>query len=208
MSQSVKVEEITTEAQRCELGEGPHWDAGSKSLFYVDIVAPAIFRYDTKNGEIYKATIKDNETLPLGFIIPIEGTTDEFIVGAGRELTVIKWNGKSGQATVVKVIGEVEKDFAANRINDAKCDPHGRLYFGTIGDENTNLKENPTGALYRFDNSSIVKLKGLVGVGNGLTWDEKVGKFYYIDSVTRDVKVFDYDSSNGNICKHTLAIEM
>jgi sugar lactone lactonase YvrE len=200
MSQSIQVTEVTNEAQRCELGEGPHWDVNSKSLYYVDITAPAIFRYDTKNGEIYKATIKDND-LPLGFIIPIENTTDEFIVGAGRELTVIKWDGKSGQANALKVILTVDRDISANRINDAKCDPFGRLYFGTMGDENSDLRNNPSGSLFRYDQGKFINLKSSIGISNGLTWNEKLGKFYYIDSVTRDVKVFDYDSSSGIICE-------
>jgi SMP-30/Gluconolactonase/LRE-like region len=66
----VKVEEITTEAQRCELGEGPHWDVERQSLYYVDINRHQILRYDFKTGEIFKATLKDEDS-PIGFIIPV-----------------------------------------------------------------------------------------------------------------------------------------
>lgn len=203
MSQAITVREISNEAQRCVLGEGPHWDIKSQSLYYVDIVTPSIYRYNIKNGEIYKAKIKDNDE-PIGFMIPVDGTTDELVVGAGREVVVIRWDGKSALATVVRVLGEVDNFITANRINDGKCDPKGRLYFGTMGDnENSDLKANPTGSFYRFKNAEVptTKLKSLVGISNGLTWNETLGKFYYIDSVVRDVKVFDYDSSNGNISK-------
>lgn len=203
MSQALKIEEITSEQQRCDLGEGPHWDIKVQSLYYVDIfgeTTPAIFRYDPKSGIIYKATIKDSSA-PLGFITPIENSTDEFVVGAGHKLTLIKWDGVSEEATIVKEISEVDADNESNRINDGKCDPFGRLFFGTMGDETSNLKENPTGALFNYKNASSAKLRGGVGIGNGLAWNEKLGKFYYIDSVTRDIKVFDYDSSSGNICK-------
>jgi pyruvate kinase len=201
MSQGIKVEEITNEGQRCELGEGPHWDPKTKSLYYVDIFSPAIFRYNTKNGEIYKAKIKDNDE-PIGFIIPIEDRDDEFVVGAGKDATVIRWDGRSGYAHVVRVLGEVDKFKSANRINDGKCDPLGRLFFGTMGDESTDLKSNPTGSFYRFSvEKGAENLKSSIGISNGLTWNENLGKFYYIDSITQDVKIFDYDASTGNISK-------
>lgn len=205
MSQEVKVEEITNEGQRGEVLEGPHWDAKSKSLYYVDIPAPAIFRYDTKNGEIYKAKIKDNDE-PLGFIIPVVERDDEFIVGAGKEIVVIRWDRRSALASVVRVLGEVDKFKVDNRINDGKCDPHGRLFFGTMG-EVKNAKKNPTGSFFHFSVEGATKtLKTSIGISNGLTWNEKLGKFYYIDSTAQDVKVFDYDSSTGNLCNLLILI--
>lgn len=47
-------------------------------------------------------------------------------------------------------------------------------------------------------------LKNNIGVSNGLTWNEKTNKFYYIDSVDHDVKEFDYDPATGNICEFSL----
>lgn len=203
MSQGdVKIEEITTEAQRCELGEGPHWDVARQSLYFIDIVAPAIFRYDFKNGEIYRATIKDDNS-PIGFMVPVDGTTDEFVVGANRHVLLIRWDGKSGQATVLKSLAEVDQAHVGNRINDGKVDPKGVLFFGSMGDEaKFDLTETKVGTFYRFANETgAVPLKGNVGISNGLTWDVKRKKFYYIDSVTRDVKHFDYDPVTSQICK-------
>lgn len=200
MSHELHIEEITNESLRCILGEGPHYDVESKNLYYVDIAAPAIFRHDLNTGKIYKAKIKDNES-QLGFITPVEGKNDEFVVGAGHDLTLINWNGENDYATVVKTLLSVDMDMPKNRINDAKCDPFGRLFFGTMGDETSDLKNHPTGSLFRYDNSTATNLRDLIGISNGLAWNVKLGKFYYIDSVTRDVKEYDYDASNGQICK-------
>jgi gluconolactonase len=201
-SGDVKVEEITTEAQRTELGEGPHWDVARQSLYFVDIVAPAILRYDIKNGEIYRATIKDDDS-PIGFFVPVENTTDEFVVGANRRVLLIRWDGKSGQATVLKSLVEVDQAHTGNRINDGKVDPKGVLFFGSMGDESKfDLFETKVGTFYRFTNETGAKaLKGNVGISNGLTWDAERRKFYYIDSVTKDVKQFDYDPETSEICE-------
>lgn len=198
----VKIEEITTEAQRAELGEGPHWDVARQSLYYVDIFGPSILRYDAKSGEIYKATIKDDDS-PIGFIIPVAETTDEFVIGANRRVLLIKWDGRSGQATVSKVLTEVDKEYQGNRNNDGKVDPNGVLFFGSMGDElKFNLAETRVGSFYRYSKETgLMNLKSSVGISNGLTWDVKRNKFYYIDSVTRDVKEFDYDPVTSGICK-------
>lgn len=201
----VKVEEITTEGQRCELGEGPHWDVARQCLYFIDIVAPAIFRYDYKTGEIYKATIKDDDS-PIGFLVPVEGKSDEFVVGANRNVLLIRWDGKSAQASVIKVLAEVDLAHTGNRINDGKVDPKGVLFFGSMGDESKyDLGVTRVGSFYRFASKSgaVVQagLKENVGISNGLTWDEKRKKFYYIDSVTRDLKEFDYDATKSEICK-------
>lgn len=205
MSQGdVKIEEITSEAQRCELGEAPHWDIARQSLYYVDIVAPAIFRYDYKTGEIYRATIKDDDS-PIGFFSPVEGTSDEFVIGAKRRILLIKWDGKSGQASILKVVVEVDQAHEGNRVNDGKVDPNGVLFFGTMGDEKFDLSKNRLGSLYSFTNKSgAVAWKDNIGIGNGLTWDVKHKKFYYIDSITRDVKQFDFDPVTSKICKFSI----
>lgn len=202
----IKIEEITTEAQRCELGEGPHWDIETQSLYYVNILEDAaIFRYDYKTGEIFKATIKSDNS-PIGFFVPVEGSTDEFVIGANRRVLLIKWDGKSSQAEILKVLVEIDSTYVGNRINDGKVDPNGVLFFGTMGDETKfNLANTRVGSFYRFSNESgatiVNGFKENVGISNGLTWDLKRKKFYYIDSVTRDLKEFDYDSSKSEVCE-------
>ena len=198
----VKIEEITTEAQRGELLEAPHWVVSQQSLYYVDIFGPAIFRFDYKTGDIYRATIKGDNS-PIGFISPVEGTTDEFVIGANRRILLIKWDGKSNQATVLKVVVEVDQAIEGNRINDGKVDPRGVLFFGSMGDESKyDLAEKRIGTLYSYTNETgAVAWKDTVGISNGLTWDVKRNKFYYIDSVTRDVKQFDYDPITSKISK-------
>ncbi|KAG5674344.1 hypothetical protein PVAND_004319 [Polypedilum vanderplanki] len=210
MSQNLKIEEITNKVQRCELLEGPHWDVELQSLYFVDILGPAIFRYCYKNREIYRATIKDKEETRIGFIIPVDNNTTEFVVGLGKELTIIKWDGKSVQATVVEVLAKVDSNIDEYRINDGKCDPHGLVYFGTMGDPiDKTLSEKLPGSLYRYDvlSKSLVNMRDRIGIGNGLTWNEKLGKFYYIDSVTRNIKVFDYDSLSGNFSNEEVLID-
>jgi len=190
------------------LGEAPHWDVARQSLYYADIFGPAIYRYDFKSGEIYKAMIKDDDS-KIGFFIPVEGRSDEFVIGADRRVLLIKWDGKSGQATVLKVLVEIDKDHKGNRCNDGKVDPNGVLFFGSMGDESKyDLAAIRHGRFYRFSNETgAIELKKDIGVSNGLTWDVKRKKFYYIDSITRIIKEFDYEPSTSEISNESVLID-
>lgn len=189
------------------LGEGPHWDVERQCLYYNDIYGDkqSISRYDYNEDKTYNAIIQGHPV--ISFIIPVVKTNDQFIVGSGKKVVLIQWDGKSGQAAVVKTIGEVEQNLVENRFNDAKCDPSGRFYGGTMRIEiNTDIFEKRLGTFYRFTaKEQFVPLKSQIGVSNGLAWNEKTNKFYYIDSCDLDVKEFDYDPKSGNISNgHTV----
>lgn len=137
----------------------------------------------------------------IGFIIPVQGTSDQFVLGTGTRIILVEWDGKSPIAKTVKVVGEVEKDRNNTRFNDAKADPKGRLFAGTMRlEECGDIFAARWGTFYRYTKSSgFESLKTHIGVSNGLAWNEVTNKFYYIDSCDLDVKEFDYDSVTGDI---------
>lgn len=65
-----------------------------------------------------------------------------------------------------------------------------------------SLFEIASNTFYRYTpEEGATELLHNVYISNGLTWDEKENKFYYIDSCRMDVKQCDYEPVNGNICK-------
>lgn len=49
-----KIEVVT---ERVKLGEGPHWDVETQSLYYVDIFGQAIHKYTPATNKHTKAVI-------------------------------------------------------------------------------------------------------------------------------------------------------
>ena len=89
----------------------------------------------------------------------------------------------------------VERENIGNRMNDAKCDPVGRLFAGT-----TAFDFAPgAGALYRIDPdwSCEAVVRG-VTTSNGTAWSPDGSRMYFIDSATQAVDVFDYDVATGS----------
>lgn len=186
----------------CIMGEGPHWDIDRQSLYYNNIYGGTILRYDYSENKVYEARI-DGEDV-IAFIIPVKDTVDQFIIGTGKSITLISWDGKSKKAKKLKTVGAVEKDLPDNRFNDAKCDPRNRFFGGTMRLEaKGDIFEKRLGTFYRYTKSTgFVEIKQKVGISNGLTWNENTNKFYYIDSVDLDVKEYDYNPDTGDICEY------
>lgn len=187
-------------------GEGPHWDIERQSLFYIDIYGPnsTMLRYDYNLNKTFVSTV-DNEPL-MTFILPIKGTTDQFLIGTTNEAKVIRWDGISSKGEVLRTAFEVEKDdfYKTNRFNDAKADPTGRFLGGTqrFKECDRSSLDLANASLYSFDHEHGVRqLRENIFISNGLTWVNKTNKFYYIDSCTNDVKEFDYDLATGDLCK-------
>lgn len=187
------------------IGEGPHWDAKSASLYYVDIYGTeyTILRHCPAENKTYGANI-DGEPI-VTFIIPVHGTYDQFAVGLVHSVGIIRWNGKSSRAKLIRTALTVENctEFKNNRFNDAKADPYGRLFAGTKREEGCKDLITPTyGNLFRFsvDQPAVTLNKpNTVRISNGLAWNEKIKKMYYVDSCALNIKEYDYNPHTGDI---------
>jgi sugar lactone lactonase YvrE len=89
----------------------------------------------------------------------------------------------------------VERENIGNRMNDAKCDPVGRLFAGTTAFDFAT----GAGALYRIDGdwSCEAVVRG-VTTSNGTAWAPDGTLMYFIDSATQAIDVFDYDVTTGS----------
>jgi sugar lactone lactonase YvrE len=168
-----------------DVGEGPFWDEQTKTLLFVDVSAGAVFRHD-----------------------PILRTTSSFSVGQEVGAVVARRGGglvlavRDGIATVsgtgegFELTAPVERDIPANRMNDAKCDPVGRLYAGTMA-----FDFSPgAAALYRVEPDwSCEQVLGGLTISNGLAWSRDGSRMYFIDSAAQGVDLFDYDLSSGAV---------
>jgi sugar lactone lactonase YvrE len=96
----------------------------------------------------------------------------------------------------MKPIVQLSGEPSGNRCNDAKCDPLGNLWVGTL---DAGLRKRQ-GRLWRIDSSgqATIFLEG-IGIANTLAWDTLRGRFYFADSMLGDIYVFDYDMETAEI---------
>lgn len=169
-------------------------------LFWCDILGGQIFKMDLNNqNKIFMFKILGEKV--VSFCVPIVGKKDQFIVGAGKRLLLVTWDGVHTMGQIVKVLGEVPVNGV--RINQCKVDKQGRLFFGTmISEEQGDILDlhKRIGGLYRYTvHDGLVQVKDNIGLGNGIVWNNVFNKMYFVDSFDMNIYEFDYDLKTGNI---------
>jgi sugar lactone lactonase YvrE len=87
-------------------------------------------------------------------------------------------------------------DAQAFRFNDAKVDPRGRYWAGTLAlDDRRGVSR-----LYRIEaDRSVAVMREGISISNGLAWSPDGATLYYIDSPTRTVQAFPFDLDQGTL---------
>jgi len=204
----VKVEQVKVVGTHWIL-EGPHWDVDRQSLYFNDILEGKIYRYDYQDDKVFGASIEGEPDVKIGFITPVQDQRNQFIVGAGPRLLLIDWDGISPLARRIKVVTEVDQENGRTRFNDGKADPQGRIFSGTmLSEEHGDIFNSREGTFYRITKGIATKLSPKICISNGLAWNEKTKKFYYIDSGDLNLKEYDYNPTTGEISNEKIVLEV
>lgn len=152
-----------------QLGEGPLWVPRLSRLFWVDIVGQRLSSVDEKGGHLKTWDMPE----PIGWIVERAGRGD-FLIGL-----------KSGIAELsldpfeIRHIVDPEPDLPENRLNDAKVDKAGRLWFGSKDDRD----QEATGAFYSYDaGGTLTRHDSGYEVTNGPTFSPDGTCLYHTDS--------------------------
>jgi len=166
------------------LGETPVWSVAENRLYWIDCIAGAIHSYDPIAAEDSLVPIEVEGY--LGAIsLRAEGG---LLLLAGKAL----WTLDAGSTTPRRLAG-VEEDMTDNLVNDGKCDPAGRFWFGTMH----AAESEASGALYRLEGAEVTKVDQGFICANGMGWSPDGKTFYLVDMMPGQVLAYDYDPSNG-----------
>jgi sugar lactone lactonase YvrE len=160
-----------------ELGEGPVWVERDRALWFVDIKKQQIYRLDPASG----ANRSWQAPEQVGFILPAE--RGGFV--AGLQSGLYHFDERSG---AFALIVEVDADKSANRLNDGVVDPAGRLWFGTM-DNNEKAK---SGAFYCFVDGHL-KPTGIgdISITNGPAVSPDGRILYLVDTLKGTLEAAD-----------------
>lgn len=169
------------------VGESPTWCERKKKLYWVDIVGKKIHCYNPSN--------KQNDTFDLpDLVTAIALCEDDNKVVLSLRKTVGLYDL---QTRVLDILITVETEQPNNRFNDAKCDPQGRLWAGTM---NNSSFSSPDGVLYLLTSGKHCdNMMSGVACANGAGWSPDNKTMYFTDTFHYTVFAFDYDSETGNI---------
>lgn len=158
------------------LGEGPVWVERDAALWFVDIKAPRVHRFDPASGRL------DAWAAPaeVGWVLPVDN--GGFIAGLATGLHC--FSPEDGRFALH---AEVEPHLPGNRLNDAAIDPAGRIWFGSMD----NAEAAATGSLYVHEHGRV-RDSGVepVVITNGPAIAPDGRTLYAVDTLGRTIDAY------------------
>jgi sugar lactone lactonase YvrE len=167
---------------RAELAEGPVWDQARRVLWWVDINAGRVHRFEPVTGSDRFIEIG----APVGCIALAE---DGALVVASSEALLHLDPETGAMETTVRF----DPEPVPSRCNDGKCDPGGRFWVGRLALDRTR----GAGTLNRLDGPGFASVLNDLTIPNGLDWPGDSRRMYFVDSIERTIWAFDYDTATG-----------
>ncbi|GHC76480.1 IclR family transcriptional regulator [Limoniibacter endophyticus] len=164
-----------------QLGEAPVWVADR--LYWVDMLEPAIHRFDPSTGR--------NESRALGKLVSAVLPADDDRLFVASQDGIEELDFTSGQ---FEAYVNPEPAMSENRLNDAKVDPDGAIWVGSMRLD----ASKPEGSLYRITSASDVRrMETGITVSNGIGWTPDGSTLYFVDTVPGLILAYDVDSHSG-----------
>lgn len=173
---------------RTELGEGPLWSRSTEVLFFVDIFGSRILRYRPADGARHSWPLEE----ACCWLIE-RADADGFLAGLRGRIVHLRLE-ESG-VNIVREIARPEAHLPGNRFNDAKADRAGRVWAGSMDE----AERDPTGALYRIDETGVVAVDRPYVIANGPAFSPDGATLYHTDTATRTVYAFDCSVQDGTL---------
>ena len=168
---------------RAALGECPQWSIAEQALYWIDIDAPSLNRFDPASGR--------------NVAMPMPRSIGSYALREGGGFVVALRDGIwlcDAHGTLERRITAAPYDPAHHRFNDGRCDPQGRFVVGSMNER----RDAEDAALYRLDRGgTLTRLFGDITISNGLAWSPDGRTMYHADTPRRTVRAFDYDAATG-----------
>ncbi|MDE2240431.1 MAG: SMP-30/gluconolactonase/LRE family protein [Rhodospirillales bacterium] len=156
------------------LGEGPVWHVREQALYWVDIKGQRLHRYHPADHTAQHWALHGQ----LAWALPRRD--GGFVAGISNEIGILKIEPELSFTPRLSV----EPDLPGNRLNDAKTDIDGSLWFGSMDDNHTV----PSGNFYqlRSDFSTLMVDTGYT-IANGPAISRDGRYIYHTDSAARTI---------------------
>jgi D-xylonolactonase len=165
-----------------QLGEGPTWSPSTQRVYWVDIVGQALNALDLATLDVTRWPMPER----IGWVVERRHRGDLL---AGFKSGIVEL---SLDPVAIRPLLSPEPDRPSNRLNDAKVDSAGRLWFGSKHDE--DLEQS--GALYRLDSDRRpTQVDDGYAVTNGPAFSPGGRYLYHADSGRREVYRFAVDAA-------------
>ncbi|NVO06254.1 MAG: SMP-30/gluconolactonase/LRE family protein [Rhodoferax sp.] len=172
-------------------GESPVWHASEQALYWVDIPAKTLHRYQTQSSQ-------HQQWLAPEMLACMVRGVDAHAWMVGAESGMFALDTSSDNALGFARIATVSHPLPGMRFNDGRCDRQGRFLAGTMLMDMAAAKA--VGTIYQLQADGTLRelLSGFT-TPNGMAFSPDGRTMYLSDShpTVRKVWAYDYDTEQG-----------
>ncbi|CAG1009977.1 xylonolactonase [Burkholderiales bacterium] len=168
---------------KASLGECPQWSVAEQALYFVDINAPSLNRFDPASGTVVAMSMPSS----IGcFGLRARGG---FVVALRDGIWLADAQGR-----LERKVADAPYDPAHHRFNDGRVDRQGRFWAGVMNER----RDANSGALHRLDADFVLhRVLDDMMISNGLAWSPDGRTMYHSDTPTLTVRAFPFDPATG-----------
>jgi len=175
---------------KASLGECPVWSVDEQVLYWVDINAPSLNRFDPLTGR--------NTAWPMPASIGCFALrrSGGFIAALRDGFWLVDRYGK-----LEGKVADAPYDPEHHRFNDGRADTRGRFWAGSMNER----RDASTAKLYRLD--ADLKLTAMIAeimISNGLAFSPDARTLYHADTPKRTINAWDFDAATGGIANRRI----
>ena len=175
---------------KASLGECPVWSVDEQVLYWVDINAPSLNRFDPLTGA--------NAAWPMPQSIGCFALRERggFIAALRDGFWFVDRNGSPERK-----VAAAPYDPSRHRFNDGRADARGRFWAGSMNE----ARDGATAALYRLDpDFTLTAMIPEITISNGLAFSPDGRTLYHADTPARVVTAWDYDATTGAVANRRI----
>src|SRR5581483_3503554 len=176
------------------IGESPTWSAAESAIYWIDIKAPALHRYDTRSGACRSWPVSSD----LGAFALLDGDSALVALRYG----VHRLDLATG---TLNLLAPPPFNPELFRFNEGLCDPTGRFWIGVMFDPTAGSPPPQRASLHSFTLSEGLRPEGdEAELHNGMAWSADFRRFFLAHSNAGTIYAFDFDPELGSLGSKTL----
>jgi sugar lactone lactonase YvrE len=172
------------------IGESPTWVAGQRSLYWIDVKKPALFRISVETGTQREWALS-SDIGAFAFLADESGA-----VVALRE-GIFRLDFDTGS---LSLLAPPPFDTSVFRFNEGACDASGRFWIGAMFDPPGNAGTSQRAPLHSFSIAGGTRAeRDWSDLHNGMAWSADGRRFYLSHTHSGEIFAHPFDVKDGTI---------
>ena len=184
-----------------QIGESPLWSRSENALYWIDVKARALFRFEPADG----ATQRWDFPSEIGCFALYQSERAALVALRSGLFRLDLLDG------ALSLLADPPYNPALYRFNEGECDGAGRFWLGTMfepQDHAEHANSAPGQLFYYTTSEGLVPQPDFSFIPNGLAWSADGATLFFAHSKEHKIYRFEFDVAQGRLGERALFAEI